>query len=231
MPPAPGTQVALAGAGIGGERADLHRAGHGARAGGSGARRSRVTAELRAAGGLDARRSDAGVDRGDRARARPARSPGRCTRAPARCRRRPCSRSLVRYTQRGTSRDEQRRAHRRVRPAAAAGRHRRGERPAVPVRDQRLGPGRARHEQRRAGRRRRLDDHHRGPRRSRRGWAPTRSATSQLYLGGQCSQFTAQVGVDDETDGSGTVTFTRARGRRRRSRPRRRSTAATPATR
>ena len=29
----------------------------------------------------------------------------------------------------------------------------------------------------------------------------------QLYLGGACSRFTAQVGVDDETNGAGTVTF------------------------
>lgn len=29
----------------------------------------------------------------------------------------------------------------------------------------------------------------------------------QLYLGGNCSRLTAQVGVDDETGGAGTVTF------------------------
>jgi hypothetical protein len=29
----------------------------------------------------------------------------------------------------------------------------------------------------------------------------------QLYLGGTCSRFTAQIGVDDETNGGGTVTF------------------------
>ena len=29
----------------------------------------------------------------------------------------------------------------------------------------------------------------------------------EIYLGGHCSQFTAQVGVDDETNGAGTVTF------------------------
>ena len=29
----------------------------------------------------------------------------------------------------------------------------------------------------------------------------------EIYLGGQCSRFTAQVGVDDETGGAGTVTF------------------------
>lgn len=29
----------------------------------------------------------------------------------------------------------------------------------------------------------------------------------QLYLGGNCSRLTAEVGVDDETGGAGTVTF------------------------
>jgi hypothetical protein len=29
----------------------------------------------------------------------------------------------------------------------------------------------------------------------------------EIYLGGKCSRFTATVGVDDETGGSGTVTF------------------------
>ena len=29
----------------------------------------------------------------------------------------------------------------------------------------------------------------------------------QIYLGGQCTRFTAAVGVDDEQNGAGTVTF------------------------
>ena len=49
--------------------------------------------------------------------------------------------------------DELGRAHHQARPVRAADRHGQRERPAVPLGDQRLGSGRARHERRRAGRR------------------------------------------------------------------------------
>ena len=121
-----------------------------------------VTAALNAARRLDGRARQPAVGGEDRAARRVGDvHAGRSRRRPASCRRRrrsPPSCTLHAAGQAATTRDE--RIVGCVPPPPPAGTDAR-QRPAVPVGDQRLGTGRARHERRRAGRRRRPPDHHR----------------------------------------------------------------------
>ncbi|WIY07282.1 NPCBM/NEW2 domain-containing protein [Amycolatopsis mongoliensis] len=84
-----------------------------------------------------------------------------------------------------------------------------GQRPALGGGEERLRPGRARHVQRQhpGGRREAPDDQRR---RLPEGLGAHAPSEVVLYLGGRCTAFTADVGVDDEreaTNKQGSATF------------------------